>query len=54
MLETRLPHHELGSYNTGLKDRVVKRTAQLSASQARFHNLAELASNWYWEQNETD
>jgi PAS domain-containing protein len=32
---------------------VAKRTAELSASELRFRSLAELASDWYWEQNET-
>lgn len=53
MLETRLLYRELGRYNTALEDMVARRTAQLSASEARFRNLTELASDWYWEQNET-
>ncbi len=53
MLETRLLYRRLGSYNETLEGLVATRTAQLSANEARFRALAELASDWYWEQNET-
>jgi PAS domain-containing protein len=32
---------------------VHKRTAQLRESEARYRSLTELASDWYWEQDET-
>ena len=53
MLETRLLYRQLGFYNESLEGMVATRTAQLSASEARFRALTELASDWYWEQNET-
>ena len=53
MLETRLLYQQLGAYNDSLEDMVATRTAQLSASEARFRALTELASDWYWEQSET-
>jgi PAS domain-containing protein len=31
---------------------VAERTAELRESEARFRALTELASDWYWEQDE--
>jgi PAS domain S-box-containing protein len=31
---------------------VQERTAELRESEARFRSLTELASDWYWEQDE--
>jgi CheY-like chemotaxis protein len=53
MLEVRLLYKKLDDYNKVLEQRVLERTAELSASEARFRSLTELASDWYWEQNET-
>ena len=52
MLEARLLYRKLGLYNEALEAMVATRTSQLSASEARFRSFAELASDWYWEQNE--
>lgn len=52
MLEVRLLHKKLDSYNTLLEETVAERTAQLRESEARFRSLTELASDWYWEQDE--
>jgi PAS domain S-box-containing protein len=35
-----------------LEETVQERTAQLRESEARFRSLTELASDWYWEQDE--
>jgi CheY-like chemotaxis protein len=53
MLEVRLLYKRLESYNELLERTVEKRTAQLRESELRFRRLTELASDWYWEQNET-
>lgn len=52
MLEVRLLHKKLASYNKVLEQTVLQRTAELRESEARFRSLAELASDWYWEQDE--
>ena len=52
MLEVRLLHKKLASYNKVLEQTVLERTAELRESEARFRSLAELASDWYWEQDE--
>ncbi len=52
MLEVRLLHRQLASYNLVLEQTVLERTAELRESEARFRRLTELASDWYWEQNE--
>jgi CheY-like chemotaxis protein len=52
MLEVRLLHKKLAQYNSELEETVRKRTAELRISEARFRRLTELASDWYWEQNE--
>ncbi len=53
MLEVRLLYKRLESYNEVLEQTVRERTAELRASELRFRRLTELASDWYWEQNET-
>jgi PAS domain S-box-containing protein len=53
MLEVRLLHRLLADYNARLEQAVQQRTAELSASEARYRGLTELACDWYWEQNET-
>ncbi len=53
MLEVRLLYRKLENYSEALERAVLERTAELSASEARFRGLTELASDWYWEQNET-
>ncbi len=52
MLEVRLLYKRLENYNTELERAVRDRTAELRESEARFQSLAELASDWYWEQDE--
>ena len=53
MLEVRLLYKKLDNYNQVLERTVQERTAELVESEARFRSLTELASDWYWEQNET-
>jgi len=53
MLEVRLLYKKLESYNEVLERTVLERTAELRESELRFRRLTELASDWYWEQNET-
>lgn len=53
MLEVRLLYKKLEGYNELLERTVLERTAQLRESEQRFRRLTELASDWYWEQNET-
>ena len=59
MLEVRLLYRKLESankaleqYNAMLGQTVLERTAELRKSEARFRRLAELSSDWYWEQDE--
>ncbi|HJX21906.1 MAG TPA: response regulator, partial [Steroidobacteraceae bacterium] len=52
MLEVRLLYKKLGNYNQELERTVQERTAELRESEARFRSLTELASDWYWEQDE--
>ncbi len=52
MLEVRLLYKKLDSYNKVLEQTVQERTAELRESEARFRSLTELASDWYWEQDE--
>jgi len=51
MLEVRLLHKKLEHYNEHLEKKVIERTAQLHASEARFKSFTELTSDWYWEQD---
>jgi len=52
MLEVRLLYKKLADYNRELEATVAERTAELRESEARFRSLTELASDWYWEQDE--
>jgi PAS domain S-box-containing protein len=52
MLEVRLLYKKLENYNKELEEIVQERTAELRESEARFRSLTELASDWYWEQDE--
>ncbi|MDF3011934.1 MAG: response regulator, partial [Cellvibrio sp.] len=52
MLEVRLLYKKLENYNKILEEKVQERTAELRESEARFRSLTELASDWYWEQDE--
>ena len=52
MLEVRLLYKRLTSYNRTLEKQVQIRTAELAQSEERYRRLAELGSDWYWEQNE--
>jgi len=51
-LEVRLLYNKLANYNQELQRIVQERTAELRESEARFRSLTELASDWYWEQDE--
>jgi len=52
MLEVRLLYKKLEGYNAVLEQMVQERTAELRESEARYRSLTELASDWYWEQDE--
>ena len=52
MLEVRLLYKKLENYNKILEQTVQERTAELRESEARYRSLTELASDWYWEQDE--
>jgi PAS domain S-box-containing protein len=52
MLEVRLLYRKLDEYNKRLEATVAERTAELRESEARYRSLTELASDWYWEQDE--
>jgi len=52
MLEVRLLYGKLEQYNEVLERTVQERTAELRESEARYRSLTELASDWYWEQDE--
>jgi CheY-like chemotaxis protein len=53
MLEVRLLYNKLEHYSKMLELTVAERTAELRESEARYHSLTDLASDWYWEQDET-
>jgi PAS domain S-box-containing protein len=53
MLEVRLLYKQLENFNKILEQTVAERTAELRESEARFRSLAELSSDWYWEQDES-
>ena len=50
-LEVRLLYRKLERYSASLEETVRERTAELRASEARYRSLAELASDWYWEED---
>jgi len=52
MLEVRLLYRKLENYSQELERTVQERTAELRESEARYRSLTELASDWYWEQDE--
>jgi PAS domain S-box-containing protein len=52
MLEVRLLYRKLENYIKGLEKTVRERTAELRESEARYRSLTELASDWYWEQDQ--
>jgi PAS domain S-box-containing protein len=52
MIEVRLLYRQLEHFNTALEQTVQERTAELRESEARYRSLTELASDWYWEQDE--
>lgn len=52
MLEVRLLYRQLEAFNQVLEQTVAERTAELRESEARYRSLTELASDWYWEQDE--
>jgi PAS domain S-box-containing protein len=52
LLEVRLLYKELENYSKVLEQTVQERTAELRESEARYRSLTELASDWYWEQDE--
>jgi PAS domain S-box-containing protein len=53
MLEVRLLYKKLHNSNKVLEQTVLERTAELRESEARYKSLTELASDWYWEQDES-
>jgi len=52
MLEVRLLYKKLEDHNKLLEEKIAERTAELRESEARFRSLTELASDWYWEQDQ--
>src|SRR5271156_1027293 len=53
MIEVRLLYRQLEQFNAVLEQTVQERTAELRESEARYRSLTELASDWYWEQDES-
>ena len=51
-LEVQLLYRKLENYSSELERTVQERTAELRESEARYRSLTELASDWYWEQDE--
>jgi PAS domain S-box-containing protein len=52
VLEVRLLYRKLENYSRELEQTVRERTAELRESEARYRSLTELASDWYWEQDQ--
>ncbi len=52
MLEVRLLYRRQEAHNLMLEQAVAQRTAELRESEARYRSLTELASDWYWEQDD--
>ena len=53
MVEVRLLYRQLEHFNAVLEQTVQERTAELRESEARYRSLTELASDWFWEQDES-
>jgi len=53
MIEVRLLYRQLETFNALLEKTVHERTAELRESEARYRSLTELASDWYWEQDDS-
>jgi PAS domain S-box-containing protein len=53
MLQVRLLYKQIENYSKLLEQTVQERTAELRESEARYRSLTELASDWYWEQDES-
>ena len=53
MIEVRLLYRQLEHFNAMLEKAVQERTAELRESEARYRSLTELASDWYWEQDDS-
>ena len=53
LLEVRLLYKKIENYSKVLEQTVQERTAELRESEARYRSLTELASDWYWEQDES-
>ena len=53
VIEVRLLYRLLERNNNILEQTVQERTAELRESEARYRSLTNLASDWYWEQDET-
>ena len=53
MLEVRLLYRKIANHNKELERTVEERTSELRESEARYRSLTELASDWYWEQDES-
>jgi PAS domain S-box-containing protein len=53
MLEVRLLYRQLERHAEELEQTVRDRTAELRESEARYRSLTELATDWYWEQDES-
>ena len=53
MLEVRLLYRQLARQNEHLEETVRVRTAELRESESRYRSLTELATDWYWEQDES-
>jgi len=51
LLEVRLLYQRLAQQNKLLEAEVLERTAELRESEARYRSLTELATDWYWEQD---
>jgi len=52
LLEVRLLYNRLENHKEKLEQTVQERTAALRESETRYRSLTELASDWYWEQDE--
>src|SRR2546429_3335393 len=52
LLEVRLLYNKIENYSKVLEQTVQERTAELRESEARYRSLTELATDWYWEQDE--